>query len=440
MAPVVEAPARRPTWRCRCGEEANFITRATCRVCADRAPGWVIRKIDGARKGASGLGDAHGKPAGREGARDSGDGHRPARGARHAAPPDAGRSASRRRSQRGRSASRKGGRRGKGSARAQSTASKEASSRDASEAVLTGGKPARLASYASLLVACKAAGRDDTELLDRIAFLPKRGEAAEAAAVCSKKGAQPAHVAVRILAQRIERAEKREKRGADELLLAQQELDKATAAQAASKVELAALRSELESARIRHAEESAAELTMAAGPMAAIAAALKLPANMAGRPLAAQLQPALVQLSEFMAQIFAASRQIEAEAAASAEAALAAAAHLASGDGAPFIEVLSKRRRKKASPAVGHTTAEVHAMSDGAGSGGPASSTDDEVSDAPMAEAPVPEGWVKLLGGADEALRPALLAEWRAACAVRPRPRQGKAARSKAAPSATAVR
>jgi hypothetical protein len=131
-----------------------------------------------------------------------------------------------------------------------------------------------MASYASLLVACKAAGRDDTELLERLAVLSKRDEVAEAAAADTKKGAQPAHMAVRFLAQRIERAEKREKRGADELLLAQQELGKATAAQAAPNVELAALRAELEAARVRHAEESAAELAMAAGPMAAIAAAL----------------------------------------------------------------------------------------------------------------------------------------------------------------------
>ena len=79
-------------------------------------------------------------------------------------------------------------------------------------------------------------------------------------------------------------------------------------------------------------------------------------------------------------------------------------------------------------------------MSDGAGSGGPASSTEDEVSDAPMAEAPMPEGWVKLLGGADEAARPALLAEWKAACAARPRPRRFKTVRSKATPNATATR
>jgi len=77
-----------------------------------------------------------------------------------------------------------------------------------------------LASYAALLVACKAAGRDDAELLERFAFLSKRDEAADAAAAGTKKGLQPAHMAVRILAQRIERAEKREKRGADELFLA----------------------------------------------------------------------------------------------------------------------------------------------------------------------------------------------------------------------------
>jgi hypothetical protein len=39
---------------------------------------------------------------------------------------------------------------------------------------------------------------------------------------------------------------------------------------------------------------------------------------MADHPLALQLQPALVQLSEFMAQIFAAFRQLEAAAGAAA--------------------------------------------------------------------------------------------------------------------------
>ena len=79
-------------------------------------------------------------------------------------------------------------------------------------------------------------------------------------------------------------------------------------------------------------------------------------------------------------------------------------------------------------------------MSDGAGSGCPASSTEDEVSDAPMPEAPVPESWIKLLGGADEAARPALLAEWKAACAARQRPRRFKTVMSQATPNATATR
>jgi hypothetical protein len=174
--------------------------------------------------------------------------------------------------------------------------------------------------------------------------------------------------------------------------------------------------------------------------MAAIAAALKVTANMAGHPLAQQLQPALVQLSEFMAQIFAASRQIEVAAAAAAAAAVATEAGSAAADGAPFIEVLSKRRRKKAAPEPGQSSAEVHAMSDGAGSGWPSSSTDEEGSDAPMAEVPMPDGWVKLLGAADEATRPGLLAEWRAACAARPRARRCKTVRSKATPNSKATR
>ena len=79
-------------------------------------------------------------------------------------------------------------------------------------------------------------------------------------------------------------------------------------------------------------------------------------------------------------------------------------------------------------------------MSDGAGSGGPCSSSDEDAFDAPMLEVPMPEGWVKLLGVADEAARPALLAEWKAACAARPRARRSRAVRSKATPHAKAAR
>ena len=79
-------------------------------------------------------------------------------------------------------------------------------------------------------------------------------------------------------------------------------------------------------------------------------------------------------------------------------------------------------------------------MSDGAGNGGPSSSSDDEVSGAPMAEVPMPDGWAKLLGAADEAARPGLLAEWRAACAARPRARRCKTVRSKATPNSKAAR
>ena len=110
------------------------------------------------------------------------------------------------------------------------------------------------------------------------------------------------------------------------------------------------------------------------------------------------------------------------------------------GDDAPFIEAVSKRRRKKAQPGAGQSSAEVHAMSDGAGSGGPCSSSDDDASDAPTLDVPMPDGWVKLLGAADEAARPALLAEWKLACVARPRARRSRAVRSKATASAKASR
>ena len=79
-------------------------------------------------------------------------------------------------------------------------------------------------------------------------------------------------------------------------------------------------------------------------------------------------------------------------------------------------------------PGAGSASVEVHAMSDGSASLDAGSSADYVESDAPVPEEAGPDGWLKLLGAADEAARAGLLVEWKQACGARARPRRAKAA------------
>ena len=114
----------------------------------------------------------------------------------------------------------------------------------------------------------------------------------------------------------MQRLERKCKNLSDQVMLAQQELDKATAASAAAEVDLAAARAELDAANRRLAEESNAAAAKASGFLAVIEAAVRVPPIMADHPFVRELKNAMQIFAQGVDKVAAEAAKLEAEAAA----------------------------------------------------------------------------------------------------------------------------
>jgi hypothetical protein len=97
-------------------------------------------------------------------------------------------------------------------------------------------------------------------------------------------------VSVRFLTEKHSRAEISEKKLQEALDTAHKALGDAKAANAANPVKLASIRADLEAARVRQAEESAAAVSQELGHLAAFESVFKILASLAGHPFAAEYQ------------------------------------------------------------------------------------------------------------------------------------------------------